>query len=168
MGATLNGGYLRPLSIRKRDLSQALPGKPVLKPETSETSLLLMRSNVLNGSGGRANAPGLRVGGKTGSAEKPSKGGIDRKNLISSFAAVFPTDGNVGDDRYLVYIMFDSPQGSKATDGSRLGGFVAAPVAGRVINRIAPFLGVSRKEDRFTPANWDKAPVVNDEQTAGH
>jgi cell division protein FtsI (penicillin-binding protein 3) len=165
IGASLNGGILRPLTLLRNDPQTPLNGAQVFKPETSEQLLVLMRSNVIRGSGTRANAPGLRVGGKTGSAEKPSKGGIDRKNLISSFAAVFPTDGPVNADRYLVLIMFDSPQGSKLSDFQRLGGYVAAPVAGRVINRIAPFVGVGRKDDRFTPTNWDHAPVLNDDQT---
>ena len=169
LGATVNGGRLMPLTMKKIETE----GNPqhnamapqVFQPSTTEQVLVLMRSNVVRGSGTRSNAPGLRVGGKTGSAEKPVKGGIDRKNLISSFAAVFPTDGGVDQDRYVVLIMFDSPQGSALTDGQRLGGYVAAPVAGRVINRIAPFLGVERKDDRFTPKDWDHAPVINDDQT---
>ena len=51
------------------------------------------------------------------------------------------------------------------SQGSRLGGAVAAPVAGRVIDRIAPFLGVMRKDDKFTTPQWDKAPIVAEDQT---
>jgi len=169
LGATVNGGKLVPLTLKRAQSDTSSTEKSmapqVFQASTSEQVLVLMRSNVMRGSGTRSNAPGLRVGGKTGSAEKPAKGGIDRKNLISSFAAVFPTDGGMDQDRYVVLIMFDSPQGSALTDGQRLGGYVAAPVAGRVINRIAPFLGVERKDDRFTPKDWDHAPVLNDDQT---
>lgn len=164
VGALLNGGYLRPLTIRKYDGTSPLPGTRVFSAATSRTMLDLMRANALKGTGTRANAPGLRVGGKTGTAQKPVNGHYSADN-IASFAAVFPTDGAIDGNRYLVLIMVDSPKGSAASSGSRMGGFVSAPVAGRVIDRIAPFLGVQRKEDKFNSAQWDKAPVAPEDAT---
>jgi len=162
--ATLNGGYLRPLTIKKYDGHSPLPGTQVFSAATSRTMLELMRQNVLKGTGTRANAPGLRVGGKTGTAQKPGNGRYTREN-VSSFLAVFPVDGPVDGDRYSVLVTFDSPQGSPESNGSRMGGPVAAPVAGHVIERIAPFVGVSRKEDKFTGPGWDKAPVAAEDVT---
>ena len=166
-GAVLNGGYLRPLTLRKYDGVSPLKGERVFSANTSRQMLDLMRVNVLKGTGGKANVPGLRVGGKTGSAEKVIGGRYDRTKLLSSFAAVFPTDGNVEDDRYLVLIMVDEPTGSKSTFGMRTGGWVSAPVAGRVIDRIAPFLNVARKDDKFADSQWVKAQVMSEEQTGG-
>ncbi|BEV11183.1 penicillin-binding protein 2 [Asticcacaulis sp. DW145] len=165
--ATMNGGYLRPLTLRKYDPSQPLKGERVFSANTSRQMLDLMRVNVLKGTGGRANVPGLRVGGKTGSAEKVVGGRYDRTKILSSFVAVFPTDGNVEDDRYMVMIMVDEPTGNKDTFGLRTGGFVAAPVAGRVIDRIAPFLNVARKDDKFADSEWVKSQVMKEEQTGG-
>ena len=162
--ATLNGGYLRPLTIKKYDGHSPLPGAQVFSAATSRTMLELMRQNVLKGTGTRANAPGLRVGGKTGTAQKPGNGHYTREN-ISSFLAVFPIDGPVDGDRYSVLVTFDSPQGAPESNGSRMGGPVAAPVAGHVIERIAPFVGVARKEDKFTGPGWDKAPVAAEDVT---
>lgn len=167
VGAVLNGGYLRPLTLLKRDPTVPLKGERVFSASTTRHMLDLMRVNVLKGSGSRANAPGLRVGGKTGSAEKPARGGYDRRSLISSFAAVFPSDGPIDQERYLVLIMIDTPQGTKETHGLRTGGWVAAPVAGRVIDRIAPFVGVARGDDKFSLADWDKARVILDEEQSG-
>lgn len=164
-GAVLNGGCLRPLTIQKYDASKPLPAcNRVFQESTSQTMLMLMRENVLKGTGTRANAPGLRVGGKTGTAQKAVKG-VYTADRISSFAAVFPTDGPVDGDRYLVLITYDSPKGAASSSGLKTGAFVAAPVAGRVIDRIAPFLGVERKDDTFTSAQWDKAPVKADDAT---
>ncbi len=163
-GAVLNGGCLRPLTVVKYDGRSALPCTRVFKPETSVAMLGLMRQNVLKGTGTRANAPGLRVGGKTGTAQKPVGGHYTADN-ISSFVAVFPVDGPVDGDRYMVQIMYDSPQGAAGSNGSRQGGYVAAPVAGRIIDRIAPFLGVERKADKFSGPEWDKAPVTADDVT---
>ncbi len=163
-GAVLNGGCLRPLTVKKYDGHSPLPCNRVFSAATSRTMLDLMRENVLKGTGTRANAPGLRVGGKTGTAQKPVKGHYTA-DRISSFAAIFPTDGPVDGDRYMVLVTFDSPQGSPDSSGLRTGAFVAAPVAGRVIDRIAPFLGVERKEDKFTGPQWDKAPVAAEDVT---
>jgi len=146
VGSIMNGGTYVPLTIEKRAPGAVPEGRRVVSPETSRAMLDLMRANVASkaGSGGKADALGLRVGGKTGSAEKAINGRYERKRLISSFAAVFPTDGALEDPRYLVLILFDEPKGTKETFGFATAGWNAAPVAGRVIDRIAPFVGVAR------------------------
>ena len=121
------------------------------------TMLDLMRRNVVNGSGTRAEAPGLRVGGKTGSANKLVNGRYDPSHAVGTFAAVFPTDGPVGTRRYSILILMDEPQ-----TYPRTGGFVAAPAVGRIADRIAPFLGVQRGADQWRTALGEKPPVVED------
>ncbi|MFN3229657.1 MAG: peptidoglycan D,D-transpeptidase FtsI family protein [Asticcacaulis sp.] len=166
IGAVVNGGMVVPLTIQKVDKGKPVVGRRAMSAATSRQMLDLMRINVVKGTGGKADAPGLRVGGKTGSAEKPGKGGYQRDKLVSSFAAVFPTDNPIHEDRYLVLVMVDEPAGTKDTFGFRTGGWVAAPVAGRVIDRIAPFLGVARKDDRFTTALGEKI-VIEETETRG-
>jgi len=164
MGAVMNGGTYIPLTIKPMKAGARPSGRRVISETTSRTMLDLMRANVVHGTGGKANAPGLRVGGKTGSQEKVIEGRIDRDKLVASFAAVFPTDGPLEADRYFVLILLDQPQGTKETFGFKTGGWTAAPAAGRVINRIGPFLGVARREDvaptaieGYTPAEIDQA-----------
>lgn len=142
----LNGGRYVPLTIRKRARNEAPATRQVLSETTSRTMLELMRLNVLEGSGRRANVPGLRVGGKTGTGEKVVNGRYDSSKNVSSFAGVFPTDGPLEAKRYFVMILVDEPMGSAASGGSRTSA-VAVPGVGRTINRIAPFLGVERKAD---------------------
>jgi cell division protein FtsI (penicillin-binding protein 3) len=48
----------------------------------------------------------------------------------------------VHDPRYVVFILLDQPHGTKETAGFALAGWTAAPTVGRVIQRIAPLLGV--------------------------
>lgn len=140
--AIFNGGEAIPLTIRKIDPKTAPHGVRVISPETSRLMLQLMRRNVIEGTGKRADAPGLTVGGKTGTGEKPEHGGIARHKVISSFAAVFPTEGKLEDARYFVLISIDEPNSAL---GPVTAVTTAAPVAGRVIDRIAPFLGVERR-----------------------
>ena len=146
MGAILNGGEYVPLTIRKLDPDHPPKRRRVVKESTSRTMLYLMRLNATTGTGrsAEAAAPGYRLGGKTGTAQKAFFGRYDRVKKVSSFSAVFPTDGPLDADRYLVLIMLDEPKPTKETYGFATGGWTAAPTAGRVIERIAPYLGVKR------------------------
>ena len=146
MGAIFNGGTFVPLTIRKAEPGAVPSGRRVVSQSTARSMLDLMRLNVTNGTGGRAEmvAPGYRIGGKTGSAEKIVGGRYDHSKLVSTFAAVFPTDGAMEADRYFVLILLDEPKGNKASYGYAAGGWTAAPTAGRVVERIAPYLGVKR------------------------
>lgn len=158
MGAILNGGELLPLTIKKLPAGVRPEGKRVLSENTSAEMLKIMRANVIpgeGGSGGKADVPGLSVGGKTGTGEKydPSIRGYNHQRQVSSFASTFPTDGGPEADRYFVLILLDEPHGTAQTAGFSTGGWVAAPAAGRVIERIAPFLGVQRKTELVTIAS---------------
>lgn len=149
-GAVVNGGVLVPLTIRKLAPGERPKGKRVFSEETSLTMLQIMRANVERGTGGKANAEGLSVGGKTGTGEKydPAVRGYSTTKQVSSFAAVFPSDGPIDMPRYFVLILMDEPNGAAESYGFTTGGWVGAPAAGRVIDRIAPFLGVPRRPDQ--------------------
>ncbi len=113
-------------------------GEQVISPETSATMRQLLRYVVTNGTGKSADVPGYDVGGKTGSAEIAGPHGYQQHKLITSFFAVFPIDR----PRYLVFVLLDEPHGTKATHGFALAGYTAAPLAGHIIARIPPLLGV--------------------------
>jgi cell division protein FtsI (penicillin-binding protein 3) len=149
MGAILNGGELIPLTIRKLEPGVRPKGERVMSQETTMAMLQIMRDNVVQGTGRKADATGLMVGGKTGTGEKydPEIRAYSTYKQVGSFAAVFPTDGPVDADRYFVLILMDEPQG-----GVRTGGWVAAPAVGRIIDRIAPFLGIPRRPTPSTAA----------------
>ncbi|PZN99639.1 MAG: penicillin-binding protein, partial [Alphaproteobacteria bacterium] len=153
MGALTNGGRYVPLSLRKGGLPRTAEPRRVVSEQTSLTLLDLMRRNVVRGSGTRADAPGLRVGGKTGSANKLVGGRYSPAAALGPFAAVFPTDGPVTARRYSILILMDEPQTYPKT-----GGFVAAPAVGRIADRIAPFLNIPRRGDRWATATGEKIP----------
>jgi cell division protein FtsI (penicillin-binding protein 3) len=111
-------------------------GEQVISPATSETMRGLLRYVVTDGTGKLADVPGYNVGGKTGSAEKTDRGRYVAHKLRTSFCAVFPIDN----PRYLVFVMLDEPQGANATGVMALAGHTAAPLAGRVVARIAAML----------------------------
>ncbi|MET0240600.1 MAG: penicillin-binding protein 2 [Sphingobium sp.] len=136
--ALVNGGIWRPATMLKVREDQVPKGRRVFSAETSARMRQLLRLIVLNGTGRNADAKGYRVGGKTGSAEKPHQGGYAKHSLVTTFAAAFPMDN----PRYIVLVMMDEPKGNKETYGLRQAAWNAAPVVRRFIERAAPMLGV--------------------------
>jgi len=143
--ATLvNGGIWRPMTLLRRDYDHVPAGRRVISPATSERMRQLMRIVVTEGTGRKADVPGLRVGGKTGTADKAGVGGYRSHGLVSTFAAAFPMDA----PRYVVVVMLDDPHGTAETGGFATAGQNAAPTAGKIIARAGPLLGVIPDERR--------------------
>ncbi|AWW73996.1 peptidoglycan glycosyltransferase [Erythrobacter sp. KY5] len=142
--ALVNGGIWRPATLRKIEPGAAPRGRRVFKASTSSRMRQLLRMISIYGTGQSADAPGYRVGGKTGSAEKPGAGGYRQTALISSFAAAFPMDR----PRYVVVTMLDEPKGTKAARGQRTAAFTAAPIVRELVPRIGPMLGVRPDTNR--------------------
>lgn len=137
--AMVNGGDLRPVTLIKRPTPEPVEGRAVISPQTSAMVRELMRQVVEQGTAKKANVPGLRVGGKTGTAEKvAATGGYARRAVRTSFVGAFPMDA----PRYVILVVLDEPQPLKETYGFITSGWNAAPTAGRVVARIAPTLGV--------------------------
>ncbi|WP_072396707.1 penicillin-binding protein 2 [Hyphomicrobium sp. CS1GBMeth3] len=143
--ALINGGTtVTPTYFRKRGEAPDA-GRRVVSEETSRSLSVLFRRNVAEqgGTGRRADVPGYRVGGKTGTAEMPGRGGYQEKSVVASFVAGFPMD----EPKYLVMVLIFEPKGTDAAAGEVLAGRNAAPTAGNVIKRIAPLLGVRPVND---------------------
>lgn len=139
--ALFNGGMWRPATLLKTGRDHPVPtGRRVFTEDTSYKMRSLLRLVVTHGTGKKADAPGYRVGGKTGSAEKYH----NRQLLVTSFAGVFPMDN----PRYVIVTMLDEPKGISETYGFRTAGWNVAPVVSRVVSRIGPMLGVAPDETR--------------------
>jgi cell division protein FtsI (penicillin-binding protein 3) len=143
--ATLvNGGIWRPATLLKVAPGHAAEGRRVFSEATSARMRQLLRLIVLYGTGRKGDAPGYRVGGKTGTAEAASGGGYDRSRNVATFAAAFPMEA----PRYVVLTMLDSPNATKETYGFKTAAWNAAPVVGRVIARTGAMLGVTPDAQR--------------------
>ena len=146
--ATVAGdGRLRPLTLVKDGNVGKEAGDPVLSPATISDMRTLMRMVVRAGTGKAADAPGYAVGGKTGTAEKISGGTYNEHAKVASFVSAFPIDK----PKYVVLVMVDEPKGTKETYGYATGGWVAAPVVGRVIQRMAPLIGMKPDSSPLDP-----------------
>jgi cell division protein FtsI (penicillin-binding protein 3) len=142
--ALVNGGIFRPSTLLKIAPGKAPQGSRVFSQATSDKMRQLLRMIVLDGTGRKADADGLRVGGKTGTADKANGGGYNRHSTVSTFAAAFPMDA----PRYVVVTMLDEPKGSAASAGQRTAGWVVAPATNKIISRIGPLLGVTPDNGR--------------------
>jgi len=142
--ALVNGGIWRPATLKRLTPSEVPAGRRVFTASTSARIRQLLRLIVRFGTGRKADAPGFRIGGKTGSAEKPGVHGYQKHALITTFAAAFPMDR----PRYVVIVTIDQPQGTVATSMQRTAAWNAAPVVGRLVPRIGPLLGVMPDETR--------------------
>ena len=147
VAAMVNGGVVRRPTLIRSDSNTPPQGKRIISERTSREVRRLMRLVVKSGTGRKASADGYIVGGKTGTADKAKRGGYSRRALISSFVGAFP----MTEPRYVVLATLDEPQGNKNTHGYATGGWVAAPVVRRVIERAAPLLRV-HPSDEQSPA----------------
>jgi len=94
------------------------PPERILKPETVRQLNAMLQEVVLEGTGKAAAIPGMRVAGKTGTAQKIGHHSEDgRKLFIAYFAGFAPAD----DPRVVTLVMVDEPV------GRIYGGAVAAP-----------------------------------------
>ncbi|MGF1640833.1 MAG: peptidoglycan D,D-transpeptidase FtsI family protein [Rhodospirillales bacterium] len=146
----VNGGLWRPPSLLVKHEEAPVEGERVISARTSTQMRGLMRLVVLHGTGKKAEVPGYLVGGKTGTAEKLVNGRYSRDRRISSFVGAFPIDA----PRYVVLAILDEPKGNKNTHNFATGGWVAAPLAGRIIERIAPMFGVVPDVGRELDVKW--------------
>ena len=113
---------------------------PVISPDTSMKIRYLMRLNALEGSGSRMNkiATGYRTGGKTGTAEKVVGKSYSSDKTLSVFASAFPLDN----PRYAMVILIDEPQRENPQSGTTAG-WNAGEMTGRIVQRVAPMLGIA-------------------------
>ena len=150
IGGLLNNGVMTAPTFLKREVAEAeVLAKRIVKPETSEKMRYLFRLNVTDGTASKADVIGYRVGGKTGTAEKVENGRYTPDKLLNSFIGAFPMDN----PRYAIIVMLDEPKATPETYGFATAGWNAVPTAGKVIERIAPLLGV---RPVFTPEDIEK------------
>ena len=161
--ATLfNGGMYRPATLLKVDRNHPPgPGRRVFTEDTSYRMRALLRLVVTSGTGRKADAPGYRVGGKTGTAEKLLNGHYTSSAVVTSFAGVFPMD----EPRYVMVMMLDDPKATAETYGFHTAAWNIGPAFAVAVARIAPMLGVRPDKNR-EPDMSSVLPFVHDTHPA--
>jgi cell division protein FtsI (penicillin-binding protein 3) len=144
-------GELKPVSLLKVDAPVA--GRPVITPKTALAVRHMLEMVVQpGGTAPKAQIPGYRVAGKTGTAHKLD-GRVYGDKYVSSFVGFAP----VSNPRLIVAVMLDEPGA-----GQYYGGTVAAPVFANVMGAALRLLGVApdAPSDVVLPAD---EPAVREE-----
>jgi len=107
----------------------------VIRPEIARrVSEMLESVTQAGGTAPRAAIDGIRVAGKTGTAQKAENGRYSHDRWLSSFVGYLPAD----DPRLVIAVAIDEPQ------GNHFGGIVAAPVFKRVAEASLDYLSIHR------------------------
>ena len=126
-------GELLPISLTRID-DGPVTGAPVFSAQTArEVRAMLEMAAGPGGTAPKAQVPGYRVAGKTGTAHK-LEGGLYANKYVSSFVGFAP----VSDPRLIVAVMIDEPGA-----GRHYGGDVAAPVFSAITGNALRTLGVA-------------------------
>ncbi|WP_413365338.1 penicillin-binding transpeptidase domain-containing protein [Lysinibacillus sp. 3P01SB] len=150
VAAAINGGTLYTPYIISRVVGSngkvLVDNKPaakrqVISEETSKKVREALESVVANGSGKRAYRDGLRIGGKTGTAQKVENGRYKDGEYIVSFIGFAPAN----DPELLVYVAVDSPKAQTSIFGST----VTAPIVGQIIEEGASILDLPYSSDQL-------------------
>ncbi|MCB0330646.1 MAG: penicillin-binding protein 2 [Bdellovibrionales bacterium] len=143
ISALANGGILPKVSLVYGEGSG--DSKRVLSSKTAEMARRMLVGVVeeKGGTGSRARVPGVVIGGKTGTAQRPRDNGVGYEPgaYIASFVG-FADGSSIGVDTPLtLLVVMDRPQ-AKVIDGGRAiyGGVASAPVFQRIMHRSLHFL----------------------------
>jgi cell division protein FtsI (penicillin-binding protein 3) len=104
--------------------------RQVIRPETARVLTEMLVGVVSNGTGKRAAIPGLRIAGKTGTAQAYTQGAYDRKNYRASFVGFYPADK----PRVAMMVILENPT------NDIYGGSTAAPIFHRVVQKTMTML----------------------------
>jgi len=161
VSAIVNGGYLmKPHLVKEYIDSDGVVEKTVepevvrqvISEETSETMRYLMEQVVRDGSGRNAQVKGYNIGGKTATSEKIIAGQDTYGKYVVSFVAVAPAD----DPQIALLVLLDTPTGDTPVN-LRSGGYMAAPLAGKMLADILPYMGI---EPQYTGEELFGSDVV--------
>jgi len=142
-----NGGYeITPTLLEKKSLQR----QRILNENLSDIINPILRKIVSTkeGTAGFANVKGYEIGGKTGTADQPSKGGYSKKK-INTFASVFPTSN----PKFVLAVMLDEPKANREFvyhyrddrypykgNWRNTAGWTTVWVTGQIMDKIGPIL----------------------------
>jgi cell division protein FtsI (penicillin-binding protein 3) len=139
------------------------PVRQVVKPAVARTVLAMMAgATEPGGTAVLARVRGLRVSGKTGTAEilDESTGSYSDDAVIASFLAIAPTD----DPQVIFYAVIHNPRGT-----TRYGGLIAAPLFAEAAEFLVPYLSLSNADAprvQYQGAVTRQTPPVPEPETA--
>ncbi len=162
--AIANDGYLMQPYLVNRIIDQSgatiYRGRPKVVRQVASRNAIRQVKDMLvevveDGTGTRARIEGMRMAGKTGTAQQLIDGKYSDTQHTSSFVGFLPT----GNPKLLCAIILDAPE-----FGHHWGGHAAAPVARNIFSQI-----INSTDEYYAAVDEDTvaAPVIRDTQAPG-
>ncbi len=127
--------------------------RQVIRESTAEQLKEMLVGVVERGTATQAAIPGVRIAGKTGTAQQLTNGEYDRKNYTASFVGYYPADK----PRVAMIVMLDRPT------ASIYGGQTAAPIFRRIVQKTMTMLKLDvATQERIAATNVSDSVVVPD------
>ena len=125
--------------------------RQVIKEETAETLTDLLVGVVENGTGKNARIPGVRIAGKTGTAQQLIEGTYSQQSYTAaSFVGYYPADA----PKVCMIVMLNKPK------TSIYGGSTAAPIFRRIVQKTMTMLSLDAETQKSIAASADADTVV--------
>ena len=159
-----NGMLMKPYMV-KREMSPngtlvnenyPVQVRQVISEKTSKILTELLTGVVEKGTARDARIEGLRIAGKTGTAQKFVDGEYKSDSHLSSFVGYFPADNPL----ILVSVIVDNPK-----SGEYYGGKVSAPIFRNIAKRINDYFGsFNQSNPQFVNVNLEQkeTDAIND------
>lgn len=148
--ALANKGMMRPLRV-VRGIPRDTAPRQVVRKDVAEAVLRMLRDVVEDdGTGTLARIPGVEVGGKTGTAQKPTPKGGYGDHFLASFVGFIPAL----EPKYLILAMVDEPH------PQHYGGVVSAPVFKKVGMKLLAYRGESSLEETISSSGGKRGRVA--------
>lgn len=162
VSACVNGGYLMQPYLVQSTTSpdgtvtehDSTPVRQVISEETSAKVRQILEQVVgdsTEGTGRNAYVAGYRIGGKTGTSTKTTEEIAGNKEYIVSFIGFAPAD----DPQIALLVLLDNPSSESGIYVS--GGQMAAPVVGKMMADILPYLGLEPEYSDSELQTMDRA-----------
>jgi cell division protein FtsI (penicillin-binding protein 3) len=124
--------------------------RQVISEATARSLTAMLVGVVENGTGHNARIPGVRIAGKTGTAQQLVEGQYSRESYTASFIGYYPADA----PRVCMIVMLDRPR------SSIYGGSTAAPIFRRIVQKTMTMLNLDDATQRSIAASADADTVV--------
>lgn len=129
-----NRGVLQPVTLLKQDIVIPSNGQRRIPTNLADELLKILEECVTSKNNHPAKVQGYRVAGKTGTAHlSAGKRGYHRDRYCASFVGIAP----VSDPQVVIAIVIRDPK------GEHFGSKVAAPLFGRVVDKVLHILNIS-------------------------
>src|SRR5699024_4569838 len=130
-GVLANNGVLLPATLFKQEKTPQ--GEEVIAAEHANNLVKMLEGVVSEGTASRAQVPGYRIAGKTGTVRKLINGNYNSERYLAMFAGIAPVE----DPRIVTVVVVDDPR-----SGIYYGGLVAAPVFASIMSAVLPMLNI--------------------------